>query len=255
MYLSRYAFSSLSARAHKGGLGNKIRDIEGEFLQSNSARVFFSTCVTWKLTVNRPAERRKGSNKKDIYRRRALSSLLNHSRSFGQRGSASTSWSAVDADWLTIAPCIKLRSRLRIYPCTLSPPQFYERVLPRAPLVMNSSSALTSVFSRSFDLIRRVLHSSPVYTADTCFSSPRRSAPDVPRSALPDCISNKSRVRASGPARRLRAAEITGVWKTCPPVSIAFGTERCASLAVTTAQRTDATQRRVDGDYGSLSIN
>lgn len=101
MYLLRYAFSSLSARApYKGGLGNEVRarDIEGEFLQLNSVRVFFSTRVTWKLTVNRPAGRRKGANKKDIYRRRALSSLLDHSRSFGQRGSASTSWPAVDAD-------------------------------------------------------------------------------------------------------------------------------------------------------------
>lgn len=41
--------------------------------------------ITWKLTVNRPAGRRKDANKKDIYRRRALSSLLDHSRSFGRK--------------------------------------------------------------------------------------------------------------------------------------------------------------------------
>lgn len=57
-------------------------NVEEEILQPDCYGSFFSMRVTWKLTVNRPAGRRKDANKKDIYRRRALSSPLDHSRPF-----------------------------------------------------------------------------------------------------------------------------------------------------------------------------
>lgn len=86
--------------ACKGGLGNKIcaRDIEGELLQLNCYESFFLTCVTWKLTAKRPAGRHKDANKKDIYRRRALSSPPGSLSLFWSRAPASTSCPAVDAD-------------------------------------------------------------------------------------------------------------------------------------------------------------
>lgn len=152
--------------------------------------------VTWKLTAKRSTGRCKGANKKDIYR--SSSHLFFFPGSF----SLFRLWGLCidlvvqhgDADWLTITPCIKLQLCPRIYSLS-SPSSAIPRMCftVRAPLVTNSSSALTC----SLDLIRRLCVSVRVYD--------RRANP-LPRGSfnrgcfsisLVDCISNKSRTPGS----------------------------------------------------------
>lgn len=232
MYLLRCAFSSISFCMYKEGLENKICawNIEGEFLQLNCYESFFSMHITWKLTAKRPAGRHEDANKKDIYRRWALFPL------FSITLALSVARTSIDfvvhrRRWLINDRCIKLRLHPQIYPCTLSPLQFHEHILPCAPLVTNSSSALTSVLSHPFDLIRRVLHPSSVYTTDvdpfSAFLHPPGPILDVPRSACRIVLAIKV-AYVPEPALCSWTVEITRVWKTCPPdppVSIAFVTD------------------------------
>jgi len=131
MYLLRYArFHPLPpARARGSWKQNMCARHRRRLLATELLRKFFLDARY--LETDRQASSRTPT--KRIFIVVAPSPLTGSLSLFRSRGPASTLWSAVDADWLTIAPCIKLRLRPRIYPCTFSPAQFHERVLPGAP--------------------------------------------------------------------------------------------------------------------------
>lgn len=152
--------------------------------------------VTWKLTAKRSAGRCKGANKKDIYR------FSSHLFFFPGSFSLFRLWGLCidlviqhgDADWLTITPCIKLQLCPRIY-SLFSPSSAIPRMCftVRAPLVTNSSSALTC----SLDLIRRLCVFVRVYDRRLIPFPAVPSIVDVSRSAWLIVLAIKVVSRAS----------------------------------------------------------